>query len=340
MVGELISDHEMMALIRESLTEGLSAQRNRPVELREIQEVRDGGHVSSTFSVKRFRIVLDDRESLAVFFKDLNPMHQCAKARNVRRLELGRSRRELWMYREVLDSERLGTPQFYGHRWEPKRGLLWMLIEDVGHKRPDADFDLWLASVRWLAKFHAAMADSVDDDAGLLMRYDNAGFRDTAKQLIDNLHKIPAEQHHEIRQALYIYDAIIDSLEQQPWGLIHGEFFKHVMIRPGPLERQIAVIDWETAAYGPLYRDLADISSGQWTREQRLAMWRAYYDEYCRDSGQAISWQAFLRDVNNIAICQAIGWLSWSSTGNGRRVARRIARWTKELRRIMSEMHV
>jgi aminoglycoside phosphotransferase (APT) family kinase protein len=324
----------MEALMRESLEQGLSAQRERAVRVSELHQCdfRSG----SSFSINRLRVVLDDGESLGMFCKDLNPMHQRVEARAIRSLELQRSRRELWMYREVLDAERLGTPRFYGHRWEPKRGLLWLFIEDVGPKRLSrvGDFDIWVNAAAWLAKFHAAMK-GMTLNAGLLVRHDNARFRERAEGLAERLPDVSVQQHAVLRRALDLHDEIVDSLDDQPRGLIHGEYFgKNVVIRVGSAERQIATIDWETAGYGLLYRDLTDISAGRWTREQRLTMWRAYYDQYCRDTGCVLGWERFLRDVSHVALAQAIAWLGWWSKGDDEH----IARWIRELERIISDL--
>src|SRR5690606_21063522 len=222
----------------------------RRVSLRELHDEQFRG--GSSFSVKRLRATLDDGEQLEVFFNDLNPLHQLAEARRIRSTGLDRSRREPGMDREVLDSERLGTPQLDGLRWEPQRGLLWLFIEDVGPKRLSrlGDFELWVAAARWLARLHVALAGVEGEQ---LMRHDPADSRRSAEQLALELPNISAAQRAVIGRALELHDQTLDSLDEQPWGLIHGEYFgENVVIRPGPVERRFAVIDWETAAHGPL----------------------------------------------------------------------------------------
>ncbi|WP_146156373.1 phosphotransferase [Enhygromyxa salina] len=319
--------------MRESLEQGLSAQRGRAVALRELNPAHND--YGSSFAVARLRAVLDDGEPLAVVLKDLNPLHQSVEARSVRRTGLGRSRRELWMYREVLDSEGLATPRLYGHRWEPKRGLLWLLIEDVGPERLSrvGEFDLWLAAARWSARLHLALKDLAGGEAAL-MRHDIAESRQHAAQITARLAEVSVEQRAVIRRALELHDEFVDTLDEQPWGVIHGEYTaKNIVVRRGSPDRQIAVLDWETVAHGPLYRDLADISAGDWTRERRVAMWRAYHDQYCRDSGRALAWDRFFREVSEVALVRAVAWLAWWSRENGRH----IVRWVDELRRLTTQ---
>jgi hypothetical protein len=322
------------ALICESLEQGLSTQRGRVVAIGQLHDV--GFDYLSSFSAERLRVVLDDGEALGVFFKDLNPMHQCEKARSVRgTLGLQRSRRELWMYRDVLDAERLATPCFYGHRWEPRSGRLWLFIEDVGTTRlmDEPDFGLWVAAARWLARFHAAM-EHVDIDRRMLQQYDGAQFRKRAEQLAENPPDVSAEERSLIRNALERHAERLDSLDEQPRGIRHGEFFcKNILIRPGaPADQRLAVIDWETAAHGPLYCDLTELTAGTWTREQRLAMWRAYHDEYCRESGREIPWVRFCADVDSMDLAQAIRWLAYWAQGD----RRHIVRCMQELQRVMN----
>jgi hypothetical protein len=322
----------MRALICESLEQGLSAQLGREVAIRQLHD--EGFDYPSSFSVKRLHVVLDDGESLGVFFKDLNPMHQCIEARSVRTLGLQRSRREIWMYREVLDTEWLATPRFFGHRWEPNSGLLWLFIEDVSSVRlmDEGDFGLWVAAARWLARFHAAM-EHADVDRSMLQQYDHGRFRKRAEHLAENPPDVSVEERSLIRRALERHEELLDSLDEQPRGIRHGEFFcKNILIRPGvPADRRLAVIDWETAAHGPLYCDLTELTAGTWTREQRLAMWRAYHDQYCRDSGRVIPWSRFCADVDSMDLSQAIGWLDWWAQGD----RFHITRCMQELQRVM-----
>jgi aminoglycoside phosphotransferase (APT) family kinase protein len=324
----------MRALMCETLEQELSVQRGRAVAIRQLRD--EGFDCPSSFSVERLHVVLDDGELLGVFFKDLNPMHQCIEARSVRRTPgLQRSRRELWMYREVLDADRLATPRFYGHRWEPSSGRLWLFIEAVGPSRlmDEGDFELWVAAARWLARFHAAMQDA-DIDRGMLQQYDNAQFRRHAEQLAESPPDVSAEERGLIREALERHAELLDSLDEQPRGIRHGEFFcKNILIRPDvPADQRLAVIDWETAAHGPLYADLTELTAGTWTRDQRSAMWRAYHEQSCHELGREIPWAHFCADVDTMDLAQAIGWLAWWAQGD----RFHIVRCMQELRRVMN----
>jgi len=70
---------------------------------------------------------------------------------------------------------------------------------------------------------------------------------------------------------------VIDRLLALPMSLIHGEFFpSNVILRRRNNDWAICPVDWEMAAIGPGLIDLAALTSGKWTHEQKRAMVAAY----------------------------------------------------------------
>jgi hypothetical protein len=120
-------------LMVETLEAGLSLLSGDRVRARSIRarELRKSG----SFAIHRLDVQPESGDVLPVVFKDLNPLRQFQNAKRVRRLELGRSRREIFMCRHVLPGLALGTPRLYGYRWEPGRGNLWLFMEDAGPHR-------------------------------------------------------------------------------------------------------------------------------------------------------------------------------------------------------------
>ena len=114
------TDERIAHLMAETLEEGLSRLRGRPVRIRQMR--REFLRSSSSFRTERLHVVLDGGDPLRVFFKDLNPEHQLEKARTVREFDLASSRRELQMYQSILSPPRFGTLHLYASRWDD-RGL-------------------------------------------------------------------------------------------------------------------------------------------------------------------------------------------------------------------------
>ena len=161
--------------------------------------------------------MLVDGDWLGVFFKDLNPFHQLVDARAIRETTLERSRRELHVYRNVLQGGFLGTPTLYGSRWEPAKGLLWLFLEDVGPKRLSriGDFSLWAAAARWTARFHTAARSLPTEVLAPLPRLEVTNYEHCADQLEARLGRFPAENHGTIRSALKLYRNVIHELARQ-----------------------------------------------------------------------------------------------------------------------------
>src|SRR6266511_3200418 len=214
---------------------------------------------------------------LPAVFKDLNPLRQLQNAKRIRRLELGRSRREIWMYWHVLPGLALGTPRLYERRGRDLEACLRRIAE------PDRPL---------------------------------------------------------VERALARHGALVQLVDGLPHGMIHGEFFgKNVLVRRDRATDAIAVIDWETAATGPQYVDLVSISAGRWTRSQRMAMRRAYFDARHSPVPVSVDWRRFNEEVDVVAILQAVSWLGFwvGSDPNDPRYASHVSRWMHELRTTLGE---
>jgi aminoglycoside phosphotransferase (APT) family kinase protein len=116
-----------------------------------------------------------------------------------------------------------------------------------------------------------------------------------------------------------------------------------VLIRPDRATNAIAVVDWETAATGPQYVDLVSISAGRWTRSQRMAMRRAYFEARhppaLSPAADDADWNSFNEEVDIVAVLQAVSWLGFwvSSDAQDAKYASRVSRWIRELRLTMGE---
>jgi hypothetical protein len=322
----------------ETLEEGLSHLSGHRVRVRSIRAKELGK--STSFAIHRVDVQLESGDVLPVVFKDLNPLRQHQNAKHIRRLELGRSRREIWMYRHVLPGLALGTPRLYGYRWEPKRGNLWLFVEDVGPHRLGHRLDLALyeQAAAWAGRFHAATTGTSSDER--LLRYDRTHYERQGRDLEACLERIAEENRPLVERALARHGTLVQLVDGLPHGMIHGELFgKNVLVRRHRTTDTIAVIDWETAATGPQYVDLVSISAGRWTRSQRMAMRRAYFDARHSPVAVGVDWGRFNEEVDIVAILQAVSWLGfWAdSDTNDPKYASHVSRWMRELRTTMGE---
>lgn len=320
-------------LMIETLEEGLSRLSGERLRVRSLCD--KGFTRGTSFAIQRLDVELDSADVLPVTFKDLNPLRQLPAAKDVRRLELGRSRREIWMYQDVLPRLGLGTPQLYGHRWEPERGHLWLFMEDVGRHRLGhrLDLDWYERAAAWTATFHRATANHRSDPR--LLRVNAALYEARGRHLASMLDRIADGNLPLVKGVLDRYAELVRLAESLPRGMIHGEFFgTNVLIRPDRAVERIAVIDWETAAIGPQYVDLASITAGRWTKTQRTAMRRAYFTARFPAATGDEDWRRFNREVDVVATLEAVRWLDyWVGSDPGRaNYVSRVSRWLRELR--------
>jgi hypothetical protein len=330
-----MDEHGMTALMAETLQEGLSRLHDRPVIVREIR--RDASPKSSSYWTERLGVRLDGGEWLPVFFKDLNPRHLVNAAPALRAGQGAPSRRELQMYRQVLSRRRFGTPELYAFRWDPPAGIYWLFLENVGDFRLSRmrEFEFWLAGVEWAARFHAALRHLPAEQTAFLPRYDAAHYRHCAEQVQGKLSGLAEADRAVIGRALGHYLSVLDRFLALPQGVLHGEFFaKNLVVRAADPEHRLGVVDWESAAIGPVYLDVVSLSAGRWDARHRQAMWRAYFDRYQTDTGLRLDWDVFCRDLGLLALYQALRWLGWWP---GRHFSHHFGRWVEELETVLAD---
>ena len=71
-------------------------------------------------------------------------------------------------------------------------------------------------------------------------------------------------------------------------------------------------MDWETAALGPGLMDLAALTSGAWTDEERTEMSAAYHEALLAHGGSTPSFRDLLLALDDCRLHLAIRWLGWA----------------------------
>lgn len=327
-----MNERAQTALMEESLAEGLSRLHGERRTVTRLERQPFSG--SSSFTTECVRAQLDDGEWLDVFFKDLNPDGLLYDAQLIREAGMERSRREMLVYRNILAPLNLDTPTLYGFRWDTQANLYWLFLENTGPKRLSrlGDFSLWVEATRWVARLHAIDPGRIRSEAAFLPTYDDTHFTACGRKLEAGLAGFNDEQQALIVRALDRYYDTLGDLCALPQHLIHGEYFgKNVMIRPGAGDRTIAVIDWETAAFGPRAVDIVSITAGRWTPEQRAEMCNAYIEQYEMETGQQTDLAVLANELEQVALYRTLWWLGYWATGDDAH----INRWMKELDAVM-----
>jgi hypothetical protein len=98
----------------------------------------------------------------------------------------------------------------------------------IGHR---LDLALYEQAAAWAGGFHAATAETWDDEQ--LLRFDQAHYERQGRHLETYLERIAAADRPLVEHALARYSELVKLVDRLPQSLIHGEFFgKNVMIRP------------------------------------------------------------------------------------------------------------
>jgi aminoglycoside phosphotransferase (APT) family kinase protein len=257
-----------------------------------------------------------DGRDTDVVVKDVSWSSLLPGARKVKPAVLHDPVREVTMYRDVL-ADVDGPAAFYGHHVDESTGAQLLVIERVeGLELCDVgDLGVWMATARWLGRFHAR----ADDGAAHvpLVRHTADHHRALCDRAASTACRLRPEQRRRLRHVLDVYDRyVIDRLTAAPVTVIHGEMYPSNVVVGGarpdgtldPNGVRICPVDWETAAAGPALLDLAAITTGDWSDDVR----RRLVDAYVEGSGANGDTSV---DVDlGLAACRAqlaVQWLGW-----------------------------
>jgi hypothetical protein len=244
-----------------------------------------------------------------IVFKDLSPGVINGAGQAAKTEALGPSWRELDVYRHVLSGAGDRVPARRGDNRSERDGRYWLFLEpiDGAELYSVGEFNVWVAAVEGVARLHESL-DLARRPASLA-RYDDHFFARWPERALEFA---AANDRPLLRRIAGRYAGVLDRLRHLPVGIVHGDLYPaNVMIRSGESPRnKVVVLDWESAGIGPPLVDLATLTAGSWTGEQRDRMARAYR------AAQRVTTQPdleqFLLDLECCRLHVALQWLGWS----------------------------
>jgi hypothetical protein len=273
--------------------------------------VRPGTYRSS-WDLCEVDVQLSGGERVALVAKRFDAT--CHPVATVRPAFLVDPTREIGVYRDILGGLDAGTAKFYGNTVDPD-GHPVLVLERVDGTPlwQIGDFSKWLAAARWLGHAHSRLAGMLPkktpvpfykgtgvffegmSQVGALIYYDEAYYRTWPGRAGLNL-------------PIGNYDVVVALLKALPHTIIHGEFHASnvVVCESG----RLCVLDWEMAAIGPGFMDLADLTSGKWSVDERRALVDAYRGA-C-DAAMGLSDSQFAAGLAACRLHRALQWLGWS----------------------------
>jgi aminoglycoside phosphotransferase (APT) family kinase protein len=230
---------------------------------------------ASLFPAEVLSVSLRDGGEVSLFVKHLGPEQADHPEKQCRE-------REPRVYEELLRSEGLPVPQYYGSCRNEATGRREVFLEYV------ADWDLryqglehWFTAARALARLHAHFAARAKEllSCGFLLRLDAGQLRSWAERAVAVLGEQSAALAADFAPVADGYERVGEVLGRQPVTLVHNDLApKNVLADRSRGPARICFVDWEMAGVGCGLTDLIDLKYGLGPADDR-AMYRAYCDE-------------------------------------------------------------
>jgi hypothetical protein len=277
----------------------------------------------SSFIIEELDVTLDDGTSHALILKDLSMNALMEGAGRVKPWFFYEPMREIETYHRVLASHQLGTATYYGAVIQEECKRYWLFLERVppGLLWQQGDLEVWKDVARWLAGMHTFLVPETEQRESAhiahLLNYNRDFYwrwmRRAATFVCEGDKSPERKAATAIRDLEGRYEKVVERLAAMPVTVIHGEFFaSNVMIDITSERLRVCPVDWEMAAIGPGKIDLAGLTSGGWTREQKDIMALAYYEALPANRTANYDRQTFLTDLEYCRLHQAVQWLGWS----------------------------
>lgn len=268
---------------------------------------------SSSFYIELLEVTFENGHVLPIVFKNLSINSMVGESRDIKHQFFYHPEREIAVYKSILSNGDLNTAKYYGSVVDKSTDRYWLFIENVPglEMYQVGEFETWRQVARWLATLHAIFADRAAEllVSAPLLRYDHAYFQLWPQRAMAySQHRSPGIRAR-LEKALSRYDGVIERLLHLPITLLHGDFYaSNILAQPLEDGTRICPVDWDMAALGPGFIDLAALISGQWREAERDGLIKAYLG---RDPTEETR--------TDIACCQlhlAIQWLGWSPNWN------------------------
>ena len=286
----------------------------RPRAIAEI--VRRASPYASTFSIEEIDVTFADGSELPLLMKDSNRGARLGRDHVAQPDFLHDPMREIEVYRQVLPHGPHGPPIHYGHIIDPAGGSRILLERIDGLELRDAaTFSMWELAAQWIARFHRSFA-TVDlttlAQCSRLLVYDESFYwrwLERAQRFAPN-----PPLRRVLDRIARGYGRVVSRLTRLPHTVIHGEFYpSNILVRHTDGAARVGPVDWEMAALGPCFIDLAALATGWNTRAQRALM-RAYREATSEGltNGPRIP-SRFLKDFDACRLHLALRMIGWSA---------------------------
>lgn len=243
--------------------------------------------------------------------------------------------REAEVYERILRPCNVSAPAFFG-RLHPVAAVSnkpavasngSLVLEHVTGTElyQRGDFETWLETARWLARFHARFTLRRDEprtacraavcarSVGRLLVRDGEYHRRFWRRAV--LMADRAGRTDATATLAAVRDRFERALERSftlPRTFIHGEFYAaNILVVDRGGNPEIVPVDWEMASLGPGLLDLAALTSGRWNDDERDAMADAYRGAL--PEPLQLPSPGFRSALTDCRLLLAVQWLGWAA---------------------------
>ncbi len=304
--------------LRQALETVLAGYRGRPGRVTSFD--RRPSPYQTSAALEELDVELDAGVRLQIMFKDAGLEALDPGARRTKPAFLHDPVREIETYRRVLATHRLGTATCYGAVVDPPIGRYWLFLERVPGLElyQVGELATWQHVAAWLAGMHRTFAETsvpAQADAAHALRHDPAYYRVWLERARSFFHQDTPDTESAASELAWLasrHDAVIDRLMALPTTFIHGEFYpSNVLVQETAGGLRVCPIDWEMAAIGPGLIDLAALTAGSWSEEDRSAIAAAYYAALKPHENRWDRQEDFMDDLACCRVQVAVQWLGW-----------------------------
>jgi len=277
---------------------------------------------ASSFAIEEAIVRFDDGSILELVCKDTSKAAMLPEARRIKPRFLHHPLREIATYERILAPFATGAPRFYGSVVNRQRGRYWLFLERVrGVPLTEVgDFAVWRQVSGWLAEVHGRLArdPGLADAAALvpLVQYDRANARvwmERAQRYLEADAARPRSVRRRFASLASQYEGFLDELAALPSGFVHGEFFaSNVLVEVTAGQGRVRPVDWELAGLGPMLMDLAALTAGRWTENERAELAASYRGVASAEPGTSLSHDGFMRALDCCRLQLAIQRFGWA----------------------------
>src|SRR5215212_1499671 len=294
--------------VRHSLEQALAEveQEPRPVALLS----RKPFAYETSFAIDELRVQLDEGEEIDLLVKDIGA-GLSATAAAIKSSRVLDPRREIAVYRSLLEPAEVPAPRFYGAAEDEGTGRAWLFLERVPGEvlADESDPGAWRAAAGWAGQLNGAIEKhrqpAVDR---LLLNRDRDWHQHWLAAATARCED--AERTELATRLRHCAGAFLDRLDGLPRAFVHGELYASNVIvdRVDTETPQVKPVDWEMAGTGPFALDLAALVTG-WEGEEREAMCEAFHAELPHAAASAISQADFREALGLCELALALQWL-------------------------------